>query len=319
MEKCAMESCQNTVDTAGDYCEKCRTFSICGWYTPSGETQLGNKCVVEGCNRDAAFHLCKQHAVPGMVVKGWGKPVVSSVWLIERAGQILLIVLNHWLLGTMYGGQQGFEEQLRVQGYKVHRLISSEEELNATKQRYPGLQAMCWSLNLTDDQDRLLGGTMISRFSAKQVGSQSPMEVQLQAEGWRTVTFHGWHIPIDDTHAKNKCVVSGCGRISSFHLCKIHAIPGLLGKVSGKNLVFGLWLVERAGQMLIIALSDIALGVSFGGRQGFEQQLSGQGYKVLRLISSEDEFISQQQRPAMRIIAWTHNLPEGEADLPCLK
>ena len=71
--------------------------------------------------------------------------------------------------------------------------------------------------------------------------------------------------------------------------------------------------------MLIIALSDIALGVSFGGRQGFEQKLSGQGYKVLRLISSEEELATQRQRTGMRTIAWTHNLPEGEADLPCLK
>jgi hypothetical protein len=213
---------------------------------------------------------------------------------------------------------------------------------------------------------------MIYRFHTKQVGSQSPMEVQVHApadqpvdelilglsasfsqqgieieslqyvgsidsdfqgivvpakefdtssapsEEWRTVTFHGWYGPTDDTRAKNKCVVSGCGRKSSFHLCKTHAIPGLLGKESGKNFVFSLWLVERAGQMLLITLSDIAVGTLFGGRQGFENRLGIQGYKVHRLISSEEEFATQQQRPGLRIIPWTHNLPEGENELPSL-
>lgn len=225
------------------------------------------------------------------------------------------------------------------------------------------------STKLSDSKEE----NMIYRFHTRQVGSQSPMEVQVHApadkpvdelipglrasfsqqgieleslqyvgsidtdfmglvvpaeefdtpstpsEEWLTVTFHGWYSPIDDTPATNTCVVPGCGRESSFHLCKTHAIPGLLGKESGKNFVFSLWLVERAGQMLLITLSDIAVGTFFGGRQGFEDRLSGQGYKVLRLISSEEEFATEQQRPGVRIIPWTPNLPEGENDLPRLK
>ena len=160
---------------------------------------------------------------------------------------------------------------------------------------------------------------MNNQFHAKQVGSQSPMEAQLQAEGWRVVTFDGWYIPIDDTHAKNKCVVSGCGRTSTFHLCKTHAIPGLLGKESGRNFVFGLWLVERAGQLLLVTLSDFALGTHFGGRQRFENRLDAQGYKIHRVILTKEEFATLQQRPGMRTIPWTHNLPEGEKELPSLK
>jgi hypothetical protein len=226
------------------------------------------------------------------------------------------------------------------------------------------------STKLSDSKEE----NMIYRFHTKQVGSQSPMEVQVQApadkpvdelilglresfshqgielesllyvgsvdtdfmglvvpakefatasnpsEEWPTVTFDGdWYSLIDDTPAMNTCVVAGCGRKSSFHLCKTHALPGLLGKVSGKNFVFSFWLVERAGQMLLITLSDFAVGTLFGGRQGFEHQLGIQGYKIHGLISSEEEFITQQQRPGIRIIPWTKNLPEGENDLPRLK
>jgi hypothetical protein len=163
------------------------------------------------------------------------------------------------------------------------------------------------------------GENMNYQSHTKQVGSQSSMEEKLQAEGWRTVTFHGWHTPIDDTLAKNKCVVSGCGRISSFHLCRIHAIPGLLGEQGGNNFVFSLWLVERAGQMLLVTLSDFALGTLFGGRQGFENRLGVQGYKIDRVISREEEFATLQQRPGLRTIPWTHDLPERENELPNLK
>jgi hypothetical protein len=212
---------------------------------------------------------------------------------------------------------------------------------------------------------------MIYRFHAKQVGSQSPIEVQVEApadkpvdelilglresfshqgieleslqyvgsidtdfmglvvpteefatasnpfEEWSTVTFDGdWYIPIDDAPAMNTCVVAGCGRKSSFHLCKTHALPGLIGKVSGKNFVFSFWIVERAGQMLLITLSDFAVGTLSGGRQGFERQLGIQGYKIHGLISSEEEFITQQQRPGMRIIPWTKNYPRVRTTCP---
>jgi hypothetical protein len=153
MEKCVTKNCQNKVDTAGMYCEECRTFVIRGWYAPSGKTQLGNKCVVEGCNRDAAFHLCKHHAIPGVVTEVQDKTFVIGLWLVERVGKFRIITLNDYALGDLFGGQQGFEDRLGVQGYKVHGPISNEKELEATKQQYPGLRVMLWSPNLPDDED----------------------------------------------------------------------------------------------------------------------------------------------------------------------
>lgn len=154
-EKCATPGCQNTVDTAGEHCEKCRTVTLCGWYTPSGKAQSGNKCVVVECHRDATFHLCKRHAIPGMIVENEGGSFVTSFWLVERAGQMRLITLNDYALGDLFGGQQEFEHWLSVQGYKVHGLISSGEELKSTKQLYPGLRITSWSPNLPGGENDL--------------------------------------------------------------------------------------------------------------------------------------------------------------------
>jgi hypothetical protein len=152
MVKCARETCQNAVDNAGDYCEKCLTVAVRGWFTPGGETQSGNKCVVGGCNRDAAFHLCEQHAIPGIITEYDGVSRVISFWLVERGGKMQLIDLSDYVLGRLFDGQQGFEDCLGVRGFKVHRLISSEVEMEATKQRYPALSITSGSLLLSEGQ-----------------------------------------------------------------------------------------------------------------------------------------------------------------------
>jgi hypothetical protein len=134
--------------------EKLSTPTILGWYSPIGNAQANNKCVVSGCNRDATYHLCEQHAVPGTVVEVNGEGFVVSDWLAERAGQMCVIRVNDFALGDLYGGRQELEHQLSVQGYKVHGLISSEEEMEAAKKRYPGLQITRWPPNLPGEDSK---------------------------------------------------------------------------------------------------------------------------------------------------------------------
>jgi len=141
------------IDTPSALSEKIPTPTILGWYSPIGTAQANNKCVVPGCNRDATYHLCEQHAVTGRVVEVNGEGFVVSSWLVERAGQMCIIRVNDFALGDLYGGRQELEHQLSVQGYKVHALISSEEELEATKEHYPGLQITRWPPNLPDGED----------------------------------------------------------------------------------------------------------------------------------------------------------------------
>ena len=148
-EKCATRGCEKTADTPGGHCEECRIGTIHGWYSPIGSGLANNVCVVHGCGQESSFHLCKKHAIPGMVVEiGEGGKYVVSLWLVEREGQMRLMSLNDYALGNLFGSQEAFEKQLLDQGYKIHHLISRLEQLETAKRRNPDLRVTLWSPNL---------------------------------------------------------------------------------------------------------------------------------------------------------------------------
>jgi hypothetical protein len=141
------------IDSPSALSEELPTPTILGWYSPIGNAQANNKCVVDGCHRHATYHLCEQHGVPGLAMEINGDGFVVSSWFVERGGQMRIIPLNDYALGDLFGGRQAFEDRLGAQSYKVHRLISSHEEMEATKKQYPGLRATIWSPNLPDGKD----------------------------------------------------------------------------------------------------------------------------------------------------------------------
>lgn len=122
--------------------------TIRGWYVPDGKTRPGKRCVVEGCNEEAAYNLCIHHAIPGMVIEVATSTFVIGAWLVKQRDALQLLTLNDFALGDLFAGRAGFETQLANQGYQVIGLISSLEELEATKLRHPGLQFIMWSPNL---------------------------------------------------------------------------------------------------------------------------------------------------------------------------
>jgi hypothetical protein len=132
--------------------EEGMTARIHGWYSPIGNAQANNQCVVDGCGRESSFHLCNQHEIPGMVVEINGDRFVISSWLVERAGQRRVITLNDYALGDLFGGREAFEDRLGVQGYKLHGLISGKEELEGTRK----LKFTLWSPDLPDGEDSQL-------------------------------------------------------------------------------------------------------------------------------------------------------------------
>jgi hypothetical protein len=136
-------------------------------------------------------------------------------------------------------------------------------------------------------------------------------------EGCRTATIHGSYRPVGNAQAhSNNCVVLGCGRKSSFHLCDTHAIPGTVVEIHGRKFVIGTWLVERKGQMRLITINDFALGDLFGGREAFEKRLHAQGYETHHLISRPEQLETARRRnPGLPFTLWSPDLPRGEDDL----
>src|SRR5262249_8870401 len=88
-------------------------------------------------NRGAYFHLCHDHAVPGMVWKGAGQNTecgfVVSLWLVESAQGKRYFTLNDYAFGTTFGGRAGLERLLAGMGYQIIAVIASEAEAMAVK------------------------------------------------------------------------------------------------------------------------------------------------------------------------------------------
>lgn len=140
-EKCATPGCERTVETPGAYCEECRKATIDGWYNPIGDAPANNVCTVHGCGQVSTFHLCKKHAVPGMVVEALNNKGVVSIWLVEREGQMRLITLNDLALGDVFGGREFLEKRLHEQGYKIPT-TTLRKTVPATSLRSPAIGAI---------------------------------------------------------------------------------------------------------------------------------------------------------------------------------
>lgn len=109
---------------------------IIGWWAPEGKGQPGHKCVIEGCTKDAIHHLCEDHSLPGLLMDIEDTHFVISYWLVECHGQMQILPLNDFALGE-FGPKDIFEQWLGQQGYTVHRSISSAEELDSARKRWP--------------------------------------------------------------------------------------------------------------------------------------------------------------------------------------
>lgn len=125
---------------------------------------------------------------------------------------------------------------------------------------------------------------MTNRLKAKQIGSGI------------TVTMHGWYDPTTNEPANGVCVVQECGQRSTFHLCKNHALPGMVAESEDRKFVISTWLVEREGRKCLITLNDYALGDLFGGREAFEQQLRDEGYGIRHLVSRVRDLVDIKRR-----------------------
>jgi hypothetical protein len=146
--KCATQQSDNSVENPGAHCEECCTVKIQHWYNPIESPRVNNnKCVVDGCGRESKYHLCEKHEVPGMVVRiGMANECyVISAWLVERQGHMLLVTLNDYTLGNLFGSKEVFEKQLLEDGYVVHQFISTYQQLDRARRLNPGLACSPWT------------------------------------------------------------------------------------------------------------------------------------------------------------------------------
>ena len=141
---CATPGCEKPVDNAGDYCAHCRTVTLDSWYVPSKSGPQNSVCVVSGCGQPSTFHLCANHAIPGMIVEVRNIKFVISTWLVERNGREYLITLNDFALGDLFENREAFEERLRDDGYKVHNLLSCPDDLFTIRSRDPEISVGPW-------------------------------------------------------------------------------------------------------------------------------------------------------------------------------
>jgi hypothetical protein len=120
----------------------------------------------------------------------------------------------------------------------------------------------------------------------------------------------GWYSPGGNEIGRNRCIVKGCGREAVFQLCQEHAAPGMVVEVesgSGAKCVISSWLVETERRVEHFTIYDCSLGRDFGGRQGLENRLVAQGYRVLKVISSQTELAEAKAR-----YPWLHPVQSAE-------
>jgi hypothetical protein len=89
-------------------------------------------CAVDGCTTPiwGPNNLCDYHRLPGGIVRG---SMIVTIWSVEHEGEVGVIYLNDWALGHHFGGRAGFEDQLRKQGFRNIRNLSSFEEMQGAK------------------------------------------------------------------------------------------------------------------------------------------------------------------------------------------
>ena len=119
--------------------------------------------------------------------------------------------------------------------------------------------------------------------------------------------IHGWYDPSDDRPLGNVCAVRGCALPATFQLCPLQALPGMVVEVGnpGEKFVIISWVVESNGKRLILTLNDYSLGIYFGNREKFEEQLASEGYSILHVLSSEEELFNLKlAHPDLCVTSW---------------
>ncbi len=93
------------------------------------------KCAVSSCKESCygPCNLCREHAVPGVVVcVGDGTGIVAS-WYAERDGERGLIVVDDLEIGELFGGVEGFTAKLKSQGFERVRILRTPEEVASAR------------------------------------------------------------------------------------------------------------------------------------------------------------------------------------------
>jgi len=98
---------------------------------------------------------------------------------------------------------------------------------------------------------------------------------------------------------RTTCAVHGCSKPVSgpANLCDEHRLPGGIVKVDGNTMVITTWYAEHGHESGIMLLNDFALGDLFGGREGFEANLTQQGFTNVRNLGTLLELEIAKQPP----------------------
>ena len=119
-------------------------FVAIHWYEPAASEPANNTCLVEACGQESTFHLCKKHALPGIVKETANQKFVVSAWLVEREGRKSLITITDYDLGDLFDGREAFERWLHEEGYKIDHLIPDLLDLQHVMGENPAAQIVNW-------------------------------------------------------------------------------------------------------------------------------------------------------------------------------
>jgi hypothetical protein len=89
-------------------------------------------------------NLCNHHRLPGPIVQVDDSTMMITAWVAEHGDEVGIILLNDFALGDCFGGREGFEAELAVQGFSNVRNIATSKELEAAKYPTLGKKAGDW-------------------------------------------------------------------------------------------------------------------------------------------------------------------------------
>lgn len=145
----------NAANATSEESIKC---TLHGWYVPGEAAPARGKCAVKGCEQEAAFNLCTEHAAPGVIVTvGSANKQVIVYFLIETERGVHLFSIDDHFLGLEFGGPAGLKNRLTNSGYKVLRIVSDEADMDAVKKARPDLQIVesgYWFRDLVEREAR---------------------------------------------------------------------------------------------------------------------------------------------------------------------
>lgn len=104
-------------------------------------------CAVKGCGLPISepSNLCDKHCVPGGVVRIGKSSIVITAWRVKHGDEMGIIFLNDWALGNLFGGSEGFEAQLKRQGFREVKSLRTPSELETAERLANGGRPARWS------------------------------------------------------------------------------------------------------------------------------------------------------------------------------